>query len=97
MRCIELFLKTCTKQNGCILSDTSENKSTAKGGEAIWTEHRAGEDGKAQQAEKHTAAQQCYKSQKEGKPAGKEIWIKAEREGGKACVRGTSWEGNKKK
>lgn len=85
--CIELFLEISTKLNGCKLSNTAKNKSTAKGGKAIWTKYRVGEDGKAQRAEKHAAAQHCYKSQKEGKPAGREIWIKAERRWKHLCQR----------
>lgn len=60
-------------------SGTAENKSTAKVGKATWTEHRAGEEGKAQQAEKHAAAQHSYKSQEERKPAEKDLWIKVEK------------------
>jgi len=42
-------------------------------------EHRTGGDRAVQQAEKHAAARGSYESQKEGEPAGKEIWIRAEK------------------
>lgn len=46
MRGIELLLEIYTKWNGYILSDTARNNSTVKQGNATWTEHTVGGDGR---------------------------------------------------